>query len=716
MNTILKTVLPILSYPDFTREFFIYTDASGYGVETVLAQIQSPPQSEDSAETKESDLSVSDGFEVVISYTSKHLKDHEAKWSTTEKEAYAIDIPIRTQIHSFYRSDEPAVPIATVETRARTKGEIKTVDNEWVRLQHEDKYCKYILNNLLKMKSQKDIMKREINNHKLNNKRELVNKYDRLVVPQVKIREIMEDNHDQMLAGHLGITKSLARIPRQFVWPNMRSDVTAHVNSCLLCARRKIVDTSKAPLQSLPPVDRVWERIVIHVVGPIQESVKGYKYFLVLSDYASRFVFTFPMKNQTAQTIARILVNKVITKYGAPETVLIDKGKNFLSKMVIEICKLFKIMQIRTTAYHPQTDGLVERFNRTLCDMLACYVVDEPERWEKFVPFVTFAYNTSKQATLKDSVLPFLRKRTCEMNNYQWKKAQELAKEHLAEAQTKQKRYYDEGTRSIKYKIGDLVLLKAPISTGKFINSKKKKSVVHANSLKPYTPREPTATIEKEEKCTIPRKLYINDKTKTIKTWKGWTCKQWVKTKKITGSFWIGSFDTVFSQRTKLITQLECWDMVNDKKCGGNNMQSSPTTISFTATPTGEGAWYATREYHVLNCLVEETTLGQESPNSLIESPFGFLNATQQHGQIVQNHNSIVWGDRLTNVSSSQTILKGEGFLELTNTNTSRLLDSTRQIEITFGKRLYIISYAWGPLRLCHPKIIQTIESGKVVE
>ncbi|KAK4031099.1 hypothetical protein OUZ56_024632 [Daphnia magna] len=104
LNKITIKDRPILSYPDFTREFFIYTDASGYGVETVLAQIQSPPQSEDSAETNESDLSVSDGFEVVISYTSKHLKDREAKWSTTEKEAYAIDIPIRTQIHSFYRS------------------------------------------------------------------------------------------------------------------------------------------------------------------------------------------------------------------------------------------------------------------------------------------------------------------------------------------------------------------------------------------------------------------------------------------------------------------------------------------------------------------------------------------------------------------------------------------------------------------------------------
>ncbi|KAI9554962.1 hypothetical protein GHT06_020246 [Daphnia sinensis] len=268
-------------------------------------------------------------------------------------------------------------------------------------------------------------------------------------------------------------------------------------------------------------------------------------------------------------------------------------------------------------------------------------------------------------------------------------------------------------------------------------------------------------------------------KQKPVKTWKGWTCKQWVRTKKITGSFWIGSFDTVFSQETKLISPLECWEMINDRKCGGNIMQASPTSLSFTATPTGEGAWYATREYHVLNCLAEEITLRQETPESQIESPFGYLNATQQDGQVTQNHNTIVWGERSSNISHSQTIFKGVGFLELTQTseivNTSRLLDKNRQIEITFynkpdnenkelaqpatmklyklykntlsssmdqtnidswacneyattkrskrsiqqevkfllnqpfeeelGKRLYSISYAWGSIRLGHPKL-----------
>ncbi|KZS02684.1 Uncharacterized protein APZ42_000181 [Daphnia magna] len=217
------------------------------------------------------------------------------------------------------------------------------------------------------------------------------------------------------------------------------------------------------------------------IVCPIQESAKGYKYILVISDYASRFVFTVPMRNQTAQTIAKVLVNKIFTKYGSPEVVLTDKGTNFLSSLIQEVCKLFKVKQRRTTAYHPQTDGLVERFNRTLCDMLACYISDQPANWDKYLPFVTFAYNTAKQASTQET--PFFlffgqepimpndikinrRYETYEdtsmVYSQQWEKAQTLAREHLFKSQTRQKKYYDVTTKIIKYNIGDYVLLKAP--------------------------------------------------------------------------------------------------------------------------------------------------------------------------------------------------------------------------------------------------------------
>ena len=117
-------------------------------------------------------------------------------------------------------------------------------------------------------------------------------------------------------------------------------------------------------------------------------------------------------------------------------------------------------------------------------------------------------------------------------------------------------------------------------------------------------------------------------------------------------------------------------------------MQASETTISFTTSPTGEGKWYATREYHVLNCLLEKITLKQNPEEHLIESPFGIVNATQEDKQITYNHNTIVWGQITSNFSSTVTLFKGQGYLELTqtdvNNNISRLVDTQRQIEISF--------------------------------
>ncbi|KAK4017564.1 hypothetical protein OUZ56_033070 [Daphnia magna] len=102
-------------------------------------------------------------------------------------------------------------------------------------------------------------------------------------------------------------------------------------------------------------------------------------------------------------------------------------------------------------------------------------------------------------------------------------------------------------------------------------------------------------------------------------------------------------------------------------------MQTGPTGLSFTATPTGEA---------------EQITLRQEKPDSPIESPFGLLNTTQQEGQFIQNQNTIVWGERTTNSSYTQTLLKGKGYLELPrepeSDNSSRLYDTSRQIEISF--------------------------------
>jgi transposase InsO family protein len=677
---------PVLSYPDFTREFIIYTDASGYGIGAVLAQMQPFPPSEYTDGTDEASTQEKHDREVVIAYTSKHLKDKEANRSTTERECHAIIHAIKAfRVYLYGRKftvftdhsplewllekkepagrlqrwalklqeydivigyrpgkshqnadclsriptpldQAPLVMVATVTFtprpgKPRANTTMKTNISEWAKLQRTDKYCQTLIERIRIETSQRaedkvdtehkvkekcensDVKKDEasqradnryiLTDHRVrtsnsvedenddrkylrkeadtirgdhtkryryNENGEIIDINNRLIVPLVKVKEVLEENHDHMLAGHLGIAKTLAKIKRQYKWPQMKQHVVLHVNSCLMCARRKSFGATKAPLQPLPPVVAVWERIAMDVVGPIQESNKGYRYILVISDYASRFVFTIPMKNQTAPTIARCLVDKLITKYGAPQAVLTDRGTNFLSVLVNEICVLFKIKQMRTTSYHPQTDGLVERFNRTLCDMLACYVNKEPEEWDKFLPFVTFAYNTAIQSTLKEcpfylffgrapllpndiTINPRYNTRYDDHNVYaeKWENAKKLAREHLFKAQTKQKENYDKGTKTRIYTIGDKVLLRAPPSAGKFINrwngpfiitksysnvnyeienfpkTKQKPVVVHSNRLKPYTERVPEIPAEiQRERMTKPEKTETKGRNITL--------------------------------------------------------------------------------------------------------------------------------------------------------------------------------------------------------
>ena len=132
-------------------------------------------------------------------------------------------------------------------------------------------------------------------------------------------------------------------------------------------------------------------------------------------------------------------------------------------------------------------------------------------------------------------------------------------------------------------------------------------------------------------------------KIKPVQKWTGYTCSQWVKTKRVVGSFWIGAFDTSYFHDSKYVEPFDCWNMINNKKCGGNEIIQSGTTYKFYQEPIGEGAWYATKEYKTLNCLAETITITQETPEPSIRTPFGFHKVNILEGKFIFNYNTIVW-------------------------------------------------------------------------
>jgi transposase InsO family protein len=135
------------------------------------------------------------------------------------------------------------------------------------------------------------------------------------------------------------------------------------------------------------------------IVGPVTESYRGNKYILVLMEYVTRYVIAFPLKEITAQTIVKKFIKHVITKEGIPAQILTNQGSNFQSETMAELCKQLGNKQLRTTSYHPQTNGAVERFNQTLGNMLTTDTHNNPREWDEHLNYIVAAYNTTPHST-----------------------------------------------------------------------------------------------------------------------------------------------------------------------------------------------------------------------------------------------------------------------------------------------------------------------------
>jgi transposase InsO family protein len=137
------------------------------------------------------------------------------------------------------------------------------------------------------------------------------------------------------------------------------------------------------------------DRVAMDVVGELPETERGHKYILVISDYFTKWVQAHPIKDQTAQTVADVFASEWLSVFGAPRQVHTDQGRNFESELFSELCRVMGITKTRTTPYHAQSDGLVERFNSTLQTMLKAVVNEERNDWDDHLNWVVMAYRSS---------------------------------------------------------------------------------------------------------------------------------------------------------------------------------------------------------------------------------------------------------------------------------------------------------------------------------
>ena len=149
----------------------------------------------------------------------------------------------------------------------------------------------------------------------------------------------------------------------------------------------------KPPLQPIP-VHHPFQLLAIDVMDlPLTEE--GNRHVVVIQDLFTKWPFIYAVPDQKPSRIARLLAEEVIPNFGVPESLLSDRGMNFLSNLILDLCKMLGLSKLNTTAYHPQCDGAVERFNRTLKSILQKHAARFGSQWDCYLPGVLWAYRNT---------------------------------------------------------------------------------------------------------------------------------------------------------------------------------------------------------------------------------------------------------------------------------------------------------------------------------
>ncbi|XP_041440518.1 uncharacterized protein LOC121400717 [Xenopus laevis] len=360
---------------------------------------------------------------------------------------------------------------------------------------------------------------------------------EQLVVPQPYRRMVMDLAHGHVMGGHLGVEKTIERVLQRFFWPGVYKNIRDYCASCPECQISSPLPHFRSPLVPLPIIETPFERIAMDLVGPLVKSARGHQHILVIMDYATRYPEAVPLRNTCAKTIAKELV-QVFSRVGIPKEILTDQGTPFMSRVTKELCKLFQISHLRTSVYHPQTDGLVERFNKTLKGMLKKVIDKDGRNWDQLLPYLMFAIREVPQSSTGYSPFHLLygrhprglldiAKETWEGEVTPYKSVIEhisqmqdriaavmpIVKEHMVRAQAMQQQVYNRGSRVRTFAPGDRVLVLVPTAESKFLakwqgpfevmeksgevnykihqpGKRKPVQIYHVNLLKPWKDRE----------------------------------------------------------------------------------------------------------------------------------------------------------------------------------------------------------------------------------
>ncbi|KAL1540646.1 hypothetical protein AAHA92_24966 [Salvia divinorum] len=413
------TTAPVLRLPDFSKTFYLETDASDFGVGAVLLQDGHP-----------------------IAFFSKKLGPRRRVTSTYHKELYAIVEAVQ-KWRQYLLGREFVIRSDQKSLKELLQQVIQTPDQQlYVRklmgYKFRIEYKTGASNKAADALSRRDM---EVEGESADSSlltlvshpipdileilREDVRSIDELIALRVAIdngsaarqftlvdgliyhhrriyvaktsvanEALLYEHHSTPSAGHPGIERTFRRLAASFFWVNMRRDVKRFVEACFECQTTKYSTQKPAGLlQPLPIPSQVWEDVSMDFITGLPQS-KGYTVILVVVDRLSKYAHFAPLPTRfDAWRVANLFVETVVKHHGFPKTMVSDRDPLFLNEVWEHMLRLSGTKQNFTTAYHPQSDGQTEVRNRGLEQYLRAFVADRPSKWSNFLPWAELALN-----------------------------------------------------------------------------------------------------------------------------------------------------------------------------------------------------------------------------------------------------------------------------------------------------------------------------------
>ncbi len=313
-----------------------------------------------------------------------------------------------------------------------------------------------------------------------------------IVVP-ITVRDSVLHLAHQGLAGHTGVRKTYDRVLRQFYWPKVKRDVAKHIRSCHTCqiTGKPNQKVPVAPLQPISVVSTPFEHLIIDCVGPLPRSKTGHQYLLTVMCQTTRYPAAYPLRSITTKSVLKALTNFMST-FGIPKVIQSDQGSNFMSKQFSKALRQLRVDHNISSAYHPQSQGVLERFHQTLKSLLRSYCVELDADWEEGLPWMLLAIREVIQESLgfspNELVFGHVVRGPTAVLAEGWRmskpseniadyvngfrrrlyEARALAKKKLSKSQIKMQQHFDRKAKLREFQVGDQVLALLPLPANPF--------------------------------------------------------------------------------------------------------------------------------------------------------------------------------------------------------------------------------------------------------